>query len=331
MLGVGLLISTITGRLRQQTDTLRKRQERLRALYKVSRALSQTPEMTQMATVAQKELEEFYKLPVLILMTGPQKELAVSAGDPQLFGWNENEQSVARWVFDKGQIAGAGSDTLAGASGLYLPLKGIRSTVGVLAIRPDEAKSLMDPEQLLLLETFASEIGGAIESTHMSEAIGRAELQMEMQAITHPKSDTRLRLGDFLTENRVVLLPAGLTSDQVFRELLARLSLPNSAQALQAILEREKAGATLITDGVAIPHARLPGLQGLQAALGISQEGPVHVWLLFLGPAEDPKTHLAFLATVSAFFQPKSHVEELLKLKSTKEIVEYIRQSEIPV
>jgi K+-sensing histidine kinase KdpD len=31
------------------------------------------------------------------------------------FGWTENERSVARWVFDKSQMAGAGSDTLSGA------------------------------------------------------------------------------------------------------------------------------------------------------------------------------------------------------------------------
>lgn len=41
MLGVGLLISTIMGRLRLQTLSLGRRQERLRALYKLSRDMSE--------------------------------------------------------------------------------------------------------------------------------------------------------------------------------------------------------------------------------------------------------------------------------------------------
>lgn len=331
MLGVGLLISTITSRLRQQTETLRKREERMRALYKLSRDLSETPDTRQMLQTAEKQLEEFYKLPILILTAGPQGDLVISAGDLQAFGWNDNERSVAHWVFDKAQIAGAGSDTLAGAIGLYLPLKGIRSTVGVLAIRPKDPKSLLDPEQLQLLETFASEIGGALESTRMSEAIGRSEMQMELQAIRQPKSDTPMQFDNFLDVDRVMILQPGLSKEQILRNLVARLKLPNPTQAFQAVLDREKTGSTFIGSGVAIPHARMEGLVHLEAALGLSREGPVHLWILFVGPKTNPRIHLAFLASVSTFFQNEDHVKALLKCGAAHDILDYIKKSGRPL
>lgn len=329
MLVVGLLISTITSRLRQQTITLRGREERTRALYKLSRDLSETPDIRRMLHTAAKRLEEFYRRPVLILTGGPQGDLGVGAGDPAAFGWNDNELSVARWVFDKAQVAGAGSDTLAGAAGLYVPLKGIRSTMGVLAIRPDDAKALMNPEQLQLLETFAGEIGAALESTRMSEAVGRTEMQAELQAIARPSAGAALRVGDFLTPGRIRVLPPGLPGDRVIRELVARLGLPNPGRIFQAVMDREKAGATMIGPGVAVPHARLEGVGGLHAAMGLSREGPVHVWVVFVGSREDPRLHLAFLSCVSAFFQDGARVEALLGLKSGKAILDYIRQAEI--
>jgi len=300
----------------------------MRALYKLSRDLSETPDVGEMLETAVRELGEFYKLPVLALTPDSRGDLVISAGDSELFGWNDNERSVARWVFDKAQIAGAGSDTLAGAAGMYLPLKGMRGAVGVLGIRPGETKTLQDPEQIQLLETFASEIGGALDSTRMSEAIGRAEMQVELHAMAPSPSNGVFRISDALNEKRVLIFESGLSKEQMIRGLLSRLEVPNPTQAFQAILEREKAGATLIGPGVTIPHARISGLKGIQAALGISHEGPVHVWLLFVAPSENPKLALMFLAGLATFFQNETHANVLAQMKSVPDILSYIRKSE---
>lgn len=328
MLGVGLLISNITGRLRQQTDTLRGREERMRVLYKLSHDLSETPDTRQMMQTACRQLEEFYKLTVVVLTPDAHGTLAVSAGDAQVFGWTENEQSVARWVFDKAQMAGAGSDTLAGAAGLYLPLKGLRSTVGVLGIRPRVAKALMDPEQLQLLEKFASEIGGALESTRMSEAMGRSELQLEMQALDRPSGKGSLRLSDHLQEKRILFLAPDLSREQIIRELLAVLHLPQPAKVYQTILDRENTHPTLIRSDVVLPHSRLTGLKSIQVSLGLSPQAPQRLWILFVSPQEDPRSHLTFLAGLSAFFQDPVRVDTLCQLSSPLKVLDAVRRFE---
>jgi mannitol/fructose-specific phosphotransferase system IIA component (Ntr-type) len=205
----------------------------------------------------------------------------------------------------------------------------MRGTVGVIGVRPIEANSLLAPEQLQLLETFAGEIGGALDSTRMSEAMGRAEMQAELRALERPKAETPVRVGDFLTEDHAVVLKEAMSKEEILRTLVACLSLPNPAQALHAILEREKTGETLIGTGVMIPHTRLSGLKTLHAALGVSEGGPVHLWLLFVSPMEDARIHLTFLSALSALFQNEAHVDALGKMKSPKEILDYIRESEI--
>lgn len=183
MLLVAIVISTITGRLFAFANATRNRESRLRSLYRVSRTLSETPDQNEMLQAAAREIEEFFKSPVLLLIGDVPDKLHVAAGDPQSFGFIGNEIRTAEWVHRKGEIAGHGTDTLAGSKGTYLPLKGREKIQGVLAVRLQEQRELVEPEQLLVLETFASEIGEALESKEFSEAAGRATASMEAERL----------------------------------------------------------------------------------------------------------------------------------------------------
>ncbi len=108
--------------------------------------------------------------------------LEIAAGDKESFGFNEKEMGTAKWVFDHAEAAGSGTQTLNGSLGLYIPLRGIQTTVGVLGIRSPWSGSL-DPDRERLLDTFASEIGGALESTRMTEMAGRAEAEVETERL----------------------------------------------------------------------------------------------------------------------------------------------------
>jgi two-component system, OmpR family, sensor histidine kinase KdpD len=183
MLLVAIVISTITGRLFAFANATRNREARLRSFYRMSRTLSETPDQNEMMQAAAREIEEFFKSPVLLLTRDASNKLRVAAGDPQVFGFTGNEISTAEWVCRKGEIAGHGTDTLAGSKGTYIPLKGREKIPGVLAVHLQEERELVEPEQLLVLETFASEIGEALESKEFSEAAGRATASMEAERL----------------------------------------------------------------------------------------------------------------------------------------------------
>jgi mannitol/fructose-specific phosphotransferase system IIA component (Ntr-type) len=185
--------------------------------------------------------------------------------------------------------------------------------------------ALSDPEQVRLLETFAGVIGGALESTLMTAAAGRSDMMLELQAIQTPVGGSPLRLGDCLAESNILRLDPGIPPEQVFRDLIATLRLPNPGQALQMVIDREKSGGTEIGSGVRMPHARLPGLPTIKAALGLSPGEPTRVWVLFLGPAEKPELVLEFLANLAAFFRVEGNVLALLDRGTPAEILDYIR------
>jgi PTS system nitrogen regulatory IIA component len=159
----------------------------------------------------------------------------------------------------------------------------------------------------------------------MSEAIGRAETELELQAVKSPQAEPPFALGELLDEKKIIFLPDNLSKETILRELLARMKLPNPARALQAIMERETAGETIIGERMIIPHARIPGLSGLQLALGIHPSGPIQLWFAFLSPAEDPKAHLTFLAGVARFFQKPHRLEAIASLKTPQAVMDYFR------
>jgi len=183
MLAVGLSISTLAGRLTHQTEALQRRERRTRLLYQFSRMLSETPNPKELIQKAWKHLSEFYQVPVLLFLPQPNKELHVAAGDSTQFGLTHESMGAVDWVMLRNEAAGTGTNTLASLGALYLPLKGLQEPVGVLAIKPPDPSFFQDPEQYQLLETLAGEFGGALESTQMSEAAGRAEAEIETQRL----------------------------------------------------------------------------------------------------------------------------------------------------
>ena len=74
------------------------------------------------------------------------------------------DDAIARWSFDKGQPAGAGTDTLPGVPYQILPLKSATRTWGLLVVEPANLRQLMIPEQQRLLETFTLLVASALVS-----------------------------------------------------------------------------------------------------------------------------------------------------------------------
>ena len=79
-----------------------------------------------------------------------------------------SDLSVAQWVYDHGQMAGHGTDTLPGGEIVYLPLKASSGMMGVLALLPLNPARIALPEQQRLLETFISQIALALERVRLA-------------------------------------------------------------------------------------------------------------------------------------------------------------------
>jgi two-component system, OmpR family, sensor histidine kinase KdpD len=191
MLLVGLLISTLTARLRQQADVAQQREQRVAALYRMSREFAGTRGIKKVLRAAVQNINQTFDSQVVILLPNaaehlqPWGEVAGWWGDEinerTMFAPDSHDQGVAQWVYDHGQMAGPGTDTLAGAKALYLPLIASRGTVGVLGVRPSQPRRFMAPEQLHLLETFANQTALALERIELAREAQRALVRAETE------------------------------------------------------------------------------------------------------------------------------------------------------
>ena len=183
MLVVALVISSLAVRIRAQAESARERERRMAALYAMSRELASTRGVDRLQEVAVRHIAELFRTEGVVLLPQPDGRLAPEPADAARFPMDTSELAVSQWVHEHGQIAGQGTDTLPGASGLYLPLIGSGGSVGVLGLRPQDPRSLRTPEQLHQLEAFASQTALAIERARLAEEAERAQVRAETERL----------------------------------------------------------------------------------------------------------------------------------------------------
>ena len=181
MLAVGVLIGTLTARLRDQASSARQREARTRALFRLSRELAERRDTSDLLGVAAERIADVFEARVAVLLADDTGRLSIAAGDTTLFGDPEHERGVAQWAFDSQQPAGAGTDTLPGSRGLYLPLKAGAGGLGVLALSPANPKRLQSPDRFQLLQTFANQTALALERTQLADERERARIDIETE------------------------------------------------------------------------------------------------------------------------------------------------------
>jgi two-component system sensor histidine kinase KdpD len=183
MLIITLVIATLVANVRAQTRVAGARERRTSLLYAMSRELAATRRFDNLARVAIKHVAETFASHAVVLIAGPDGTLRHPEGAPVPGSLESADLSVAQWVYDHGQPAGLGTDTLPAAGAQYLPLIGTHRTLGVLAVRPTQRRRLLLPEQRHLLETFAGQIALAIERANLADEAETARVAAETESL----------------------------------------------------------------------------------------------------------------------------------------------------
>ena len=183
MLVVALLISGFTLRIREQAQLARDREHRTAALYRLSRDLGDARTRQQVVTVARRHMGDSFVSAVQLLVPGPEGRLTVLEPIGPAPVIDEKELSVADWAFRRGEVAGLGTATLPGAAALHIPLTGPAGVVGVLVVSSPESERFQDPSERHLLETFAGQVGVALERVTLTERTQQARLEVEAERL----------------------------------------------------------------------------------------------------------------------------------------------------
>lgn len=98
-------------------------------------------------------------------------------------------------------------------------------------------------------------------------------------------------------------------------------------EALNALIEREKKGSTAIGHGVAIPHARLEGLDKAHVACArlskplpfdAPDDEPVDLLFIMLIPFESTEEYLEMLSEIAELFSSKTFREQMRKASTNE-------------
>ncbi len=148
------------------------------------------------------------------------------------------------------------------------------------------------------------------------------------------------RMLDFLGEPGFVAPLTASTRREAIRQLvrpLARL-VQRDPQALEELVwTREQLVPTGLSDGLAVPHARVAGLRAPLVALGISQEGidfnsqdglPARLIFLLLTPEGENTTQLELLGDIARTFGDEPVRRRAMEAESFLEFVAAVREVE---
>lgn len=181
MLAVGLVIATLTTGAKYQARVASLREQRVRALYEMSRDLSGALMPEQIATIGQRFAETEFGAKSAILLIDANDRLGEPIHAPN--GGLAVDFGIAQWALDHGAEAGFGTDTLPGSPIRYVPLKAPMRIRGVLALELRNPTRLLVPEQGRLLDTFARLIAIALERIHYVDVAQTTTVQMESERL----------------------------------------------------------------------------------------------------------------------------------------------------
>ncbi len=180
MFGIGILVSELTARLRRQEQESRLREERTAVLYALSRDLGTAEDATAVALVVARHASELFGAEAFLLQGDREGALSVLSEVPLGTTLDPKEQAVAKWAFEHGRLAGAGTDTLPGSLALCLPLQVREASIGVLVLR-SRAQTAFGVEQRALLEAFGRQAAFAFDRARLAEEARAAALRAKTE------------------------------------------------------------------------------------------------------------------------------------------------------
>jgi len=183
MLLVGLVVSNLAVNLRSQAKVATHRERRAGVLYEFTRELGAAQSEDVVARTAVKHIAAEFEGASVLLFADANGKIRYPRGQSISGSFHGADLAVAQWVYDHGQMAGRGTDTLPGSEGVYFPLRSESATLGVLVMLPANLRRVFLPEQRRLVETFMSQIVLALERIRLARDAHDANVRVQTESL----------------------------------------------------------------------------------------------------------------------------------------------------
>lgn len=150
-------------------------------------------------------------------------------------------------------------------------------------------------------------------------------------------------IGELLVRDGIVLKSGASSKRQALHVLAAAAAQAmglDEGRIFDALMEREALGSTGLGSGVAVPHARIAGLDRVQAvfvrldtpvAYDALDDRPVDLMFALFAPPRDGAEHLRALAAVSRAMRSSELREQLRQARTTDAInALFVSDADVP-
>jgi len=183
MLIVAVLISGLMANVRSQAKVAGHRERRAMVLYAMSKELAASQSEEEIVRTAIRHLYTEFGSQNVILFPDIIGRIRYPTDLSMPESLHSADLGVAQWVMDHNEIAGQGTNTLAGAQAVYFPLSNKEAVLGVLVLLPVNLRRIFLPEQRKLLDTFSGQIAQAITRVRLTEQARKTQVEIEAERL----------------------------------------------------------------------------------------------------------------------------------------------------
>ncbi len=177
---IALLNGILTSRVRLQEKKIRIREERTQALYEITRDLSMTSGIEEVAKVAVRYIQKYFGLDGILILKNDfnklENKIINGTGDQ----FSDNDFSIANWVFMHSSKAGKSTDTLPSTEYTFYPLSGMNENIGVVAVKHEKVFTLGEDQ---FWEAFISQVSGKFEREFLRNSAKKTYLLNESEKL----------------------------------------------------------------------------------------------------------------------------------------------------
>jgi len=191
MLGIGILISELSARLRTQVENAETRERRSAQLFHMTRALNELSGADVLLRSAGEQLMQIFDAQVVIYLNDSRGSLDLRFGAGTALANDCDTIESACQTLEQGSTADGLLPYSATSTETFVLLKGQNRVVGVLAVRSSDAERFASIQERHMLQTCAGLIALSLERDRsIAEAY---EAQLKVQKAQHQVQSEQLR------------------------------------------------------------------------------------------------------------------------------------------
>ncbi len=219
---VAVIAGSLAGRMRDQARATSRRAAAVTSLLTASRSLSAVATRAEAAAALADQAAAAVG-GVAVVLLPENGEIRPAAGAPELKALSTGAMAAARWAWERGESAGAGTGTMPQVGWTFWPLQGLRERSGVAGIEAGKIAPGSDEERLLLALLDQGAVG--LERAELASASAEAQAlrrsdQLRAALLNSISHDLRTPLSTVLGAATTLLDYGETMSRAVQRDLL---------------------------------------------------------------------------------------------------------------